>query len=78
MITRSQVRLDYKQLHTTGVRVPKMEIEAGMADLNKMKLDEEVIVEDINHTLTLYALNDLTDIRSYYGERGSGGCIYGL
>ena len=60
MITRSQVRLDYKQLHTTGVRVPKMEIEAGMADLNKLKLDEEVIVEDINHTLTLYALNDLT------------------
>ena len=60
MITRSKVRLDYKQLHTTGVRVPKIEIEAGMADLNKLKLDEEVIVEDIDHTLSLYALKDLT------------------
>lgn len=59
MITRSKRRFEYKRYHTTGDNIDKVDVQFTMADMNKFKVEEEVIVEDINHTLSLYNLNDL-------------------
>ena len=59
MITRSKRRFEYKRYHKTGDKIDKVDVQPTMADMNKFKVEEEVIVEDINHTLSLYNLNDL-------------------
>ena len=60
MIPRSgKVRLDYKIFDSTGEKVIKNVEQFEMEELKKLKIEEQVIVEDIKHTLSLYNLEDL-------------------
>ena len=54
-----KARLDYKIFDSTGEKVIKNIEQVEMEDLKKLKFEEQVIVEDINHTLSLYNLKDL-------------------
>ena len=56
MKVRSKDRLDYKILNETGREVLK---EGGKAEMGSKEIEELKILEDINHTLNLYDLNDL-------------------
>ena len=58
MSSRSKSRLDYLTYHRHGIKVVKEGGEAEM-DIDKIKFDEKLLVEDINHTLDVYKLDDL-------------------
>ena len=56
MKVRSKDWLDYKILNETGRKVLK---EGGKAEMGSKEIEELKILEDINHTLNLYDLNEL-------------------
>ena len=58
MSSRSRPRLDYLTFHREGRKVPK-EGREGEMDLDKLVFEEKLLVEDINHTLDIYKLDDL-------------------
>ena len=58
MSSRSRPRLDYLTFHREGRKVPK-EGREGEMDLDKLVFEEKLVVEDINHTLDIYKLDDL-------------------
>ena len=58
MTSRSKVRLDYLIYHREGRKVSKEGGEAEM-DLDKIKFDEKLLVEDINHSLEVFKLAEL-------------------
>ena len=49
MTSRPKTRIDYLILHREGRKVVKEGGEAEM-DFDKIKFDEKVLVEDINHS----------------------------
>ena len=60
MIPRpGKIRIDYKVYNSTGEKVIKNVEQFEMEELKKLKIEEQVIVEDIKHTLSLYKLEDL-------------------
>ena len=58
MTSRPKARLDYLILHREGRKVVKEGGKAEM-DLDKIKFDEKLLVEDINHNLEVLKLNEL-------------------
>ena len=59
MNTRSKSRLDYKILHETGRKIVK---EGGKAEMGSKEIEELKILEDIEHTLKLYDLDQLDTV----------------
>ena len=58
MNTRSKDRFDYKIYHESGVKVP---VASGKTmDPNQVPLEELKIVDDLDHNLALYKVEDLS------------------